>query len=93
LIAVGRAVRYQHRLDAADFGIIVRDDFQRNGIGKYLLDLLVLAVREREVKFLCGEMFRNNAPMFRVIDDLPYVTDWVLDGATASFEIDLTSPK
>lgn len=93
LVAVGRAIRYKHRYNAADFGIIVRDDFQRNGLGKHLLDLLILAMEERGIVYLCGEMFATNSSMFRLIDDLEYVTDWILDGATASFEIDLNSRK
>lgn len=93
LVAVGRAVRYKHRPDAADFGIIVRDEFQKHGLGKYLLELLVEALRERDIRFLCGEMFATNAAMFRIVDDFPFLTDWILDGSTASFEVDLSSRK
>jgi ribosomal protein S18 acetylase RimI-like enzyme len=93
LVAVGRAIRYARRPDAADFGLIVADCCQRQGIGAFLLNRLVEALTERNIRYMCGEMFSTNSAMFRVVDDLPYITDWVLDGSVASFEIDLSSPK
>lgn len=93
MVAVGRAIRYKSRPEAADFGVIVADSFQKNGIGSFVLGLLMKAAAERGIVFLCGEMFSTNSAMFRVVDDLPFQTTWILDGSVASFEIDLSSPK
>lgn len=93
LVAVGRMVRYAHRADAADFGLIVADAWQGNGLGKHLLNRLTDAAKERGISYLCGEMFATNTAMFALVDGHPYYTDWILDGSTASFEIDLRSPK
>lgn len=90
LVAVGRAIRYVGRPEAADIGIIVEDSFQRNGIGPYLLSLLMRAAIEREIEVLCGEMFAVNAAMFRVVDDVPFSVKWELEGAFARFEIQLS---
>lgn len=93
LVAVGRAIRYARRPDAADFGLIVADCCQRQGLGAFLLKRLAEALAERDIRYMCGEMFSTNSAMFRVVDDLPFITDWVLDGSVASFEIDLSTPK
>jgi len=91
LVAVGRAVRYRGRPRVADVGIIIADAYQRFGLGTYLLGLLMIAMIERGVLVLCGEMFSSNNAMFRVIDAVPFDVTWELDGSVASFEIDLTS--
>jgi RimJ/RimL family protein N-acetyltransferase len=91
IVAVGRAIRYGNRPTAADIGIIVADAFQGKGIGSYILGLLMIAMIERGVAVLCGNMFSTNNAMFRVIDAVPFSVVWELDGALASFEIDLTS--
>lgn len=93
LVSVGRMVRYTHRPDAADFGLIVEDSCQGLGIGRYLMGQLVEAAKEREIKYLGGELFATNSAMFNLVDTLPFFTDWVLQGPTACFEIDLQSPK
>ncbi|MFM9874585.1 MAG: N-acetyltransferase family protein [Fimbriimonadaceae bacterium] len=90
LVAVGRVIRYKDRSDAADIGIIVEDTFQRNGIGPYLLSLLLRAAVERGIVMLCGDMFASNHAMFRVIDELPFNVSWSLEGSIVHFEIDLT---
>ncbi len=91
LMAVGRAIRYMSQPQIADVGIIIADAYQRNGIGSYLLGLLMIAMIERNVYQLCGEMFSVNNAMFRVVDEVPFDVKWRLDGSVANFEIDLTS--
>ncbi len=90
LVGVARAIRYRDRLDAADFGLIVADCCQRQGIGRKLLQLIIDGMIERNVKFLCGEMFASNNRVFAMIDDLEYPTDWIRVGSTVSFEIDFS---
>ena len=93
LVAVARFIRFSHRPNAADFGLIIRDDFQRVGLGKYILSELISAAIELKLVYLCGEMFATNSAMFNLVDCLPFTTDWLLDGSIAQFEVDLTSEK
>ncbi|QYK53762.1 MAG: GNAT family N-acetyltransferase [Fimbriimonadaceae bacterium] len=93
LIGVARAIRYKDRPEAADFGLIVADCFQRQGVGRKLLNRLIEGVSERNIQYLCAEMFATNNRVFAMIDDLVYVTDWIRIGSTVSFEIDLTTKR
>lgn len=93
LVGVARAVRYKNRPEAADFGLIVADCFQRQGVGRKMLSRLIEGVAERNIQYLCAEMFATNTRVFALIDDLPFVTDWIRVGSTVSFEIDLTAKQ
>lgn len=84
LMAVARAILLPGG-EAADLALIVADCFQGQGIGGLLLGLLIRAVLERGVFVVCGEMFATNGPMFHLIDELPFATEWNLDGSVVSF--------
>lgn len=88
-VADARWIRLSHRLDAAEIGVFVGDPFQRFGLGRLLLNLLVEAALERGIRFLVGEMARENQPAFCLVDQCGFPVDWLLIGTTASFEIDL----
>lgn len=88
-----RCIRLRERPDAADFAIMVTDDFQRQGLGRLLTLRIIEAAQERGIRILCGEILSTNFAMFRLIDQLPYPSDWAYDGRIASFEMDLASPS
>jgi GNAT superfamily N-acetyltransferase len=88
-VADARWIRLKRRPDAAEVGVFVGDPFQRSGLGRTLLALLIEAARERLVRYLTGEMWRDNQPAFSLVDRCGLPVDWVLVGSTACFEIDL----
>jgi len=91
-LGAARCIRLRERFDAADFAIMVTDEFQGQGLGRMLTMRICEAARERGIRYLCGEMLATNSAMFALVDRLPHAVDWVYDGRTASFEIDLDSP-
>lgn len=88
-VADARWIRLRHRPDAAELGVFVGDPFQRCGLGRQLMGWLIEAATERGVRFLVGEMARENDPAFRLVDQCGFAVDWLLIGTTARFEIDL----
>lgn len=89
LCGVARAVRYRHRADAADFGLIVSDEYQGVGLGRRMLERLAEACQERGIRYLCGEMYAANSAMFHLVDTFPKPTEWLLMGSVATLEMDL----
>src|SRR5262249_40412229 len=49
---------------AAEFALVVEDAFQRQGLGRHLLERLLAIARERSgIKKLTGQVLRENGPM------------------------------
>jgi len=88
-MGAARFVRLRERPDAADFAIMVGDDYRRLGLGRILTDRTCLAAREHGIRVLGGEILSTNSAMFRLLDRLPYPVDWSVSGTVATFEIDL----
>ncbi len=85
-----RFIRLRNRKDAADFAIMVGDEFQHLGLGKLLTLRICEAAKECNIQFLGGEILSTNTAMFRLLDSLPHPVEWAVTGITASFEIDLS---
>jgi GNAT superfamily N-acetyltransferase len=68
------------RIDAetAELGLAVRDDYQGRGLGRLLLDALVLRAREEGIRRLRAVVFLDNTPMLRVLQR----HGWVLAAPT-----------
>jgi GNAT superfamily N-acetyltransferase len=50
----------------------VSDHFQRQGLGRHLLERLIVVARERGVRKLTGQVLAENAPMLRLIKGLAF---------------------
>ncbi len=52
---------------SADIGILVKDEWQRRGIGKLLLSRLAAAARRRRIKAFTGVVLGENRPTMRLL--------------------------
>jgi acetyltransferase len=56
----------------AEFALVVNDAYQRQGLGRHLLERLVAVARERGVKKLAGLVLAENAPMLALMPSLGF---------------------
>lgn len=66
-VAEARWVRRTDEPDHADFAIAVDDNYQFNGLGTRLMDLLQRSAAARDIRCLCGHVLKSNQRM----------TDWL----------------
>jgi len=71
LLAVARLTKIQNTGDA-EFAVLIRDDMQRQGLGKMLLAKLVEIGRAEGVKRIVGEILPENIGMKRVTEKLGF---------------------
>ncbi|HEY5386694.1 MAG TPA: GNAT family N-acetyltransferase, partial [Thermoleophilia bacterium] len=55
-----------------EFAIVVRDDYQRKGIGSKLMDALIQAARDRHVREINGHVLAANPGMTCFAEDLGF---------------------
>lgn len=65
-VAVARMIRNTPLADTAEVAIVVRDDFQREGIGRTIFDLLVQIALVQEIKQLYAITLPENHGMQRL---------------------------
>ena len=56
----------------AEFALLVGDAFQRQGLGRHLLERLVAVARERGIGKLVGDVLAENAPMLALVAQLGF---------------------
>jgi hypothetical protein len=66
-VGVARFVRLADRPASADFAVTVIDDWQRKGLGRFLLTRLIAAARERGIERLESSVLATNAAMRHII--------------------------
>lgn len=69
-LGVARAVRLKQGGDVAESAVTVIDSFQGKGLGRYLLEHLVRAAVERDIRKFRNTLFAQNKPMRSLIDAL-----------------------
>ncbi len=80
-VAVARLIRNDRLADTAEVAIVVRDDFQRHGIGRIIFDLLVQVALVQDIKRLYAITLPENFGMQRLARGLGLpVTVRVQDG-------------
>ena len=57
---------------SAEFAVIVRDAYQGEGLGQYLMERLIAVARERGVRQLFGGVLRENSRMLALAKDLGF---------------------
>jgi acetyltransferase len=74
VVAVGELARERHRPSVGELALVVRDDQQRQGLGSFLLTLLVGVARQNGIATLSANMLAENKVMLRLIRGLglPY---------------------
>ena len=65
IVAIGRYFLQKNGTEA-DMAFIVRDDFQRQGLGSYLFEQLVEVGKSRGVKTFCADVLMENAGMLKI---------------------------
>ena len=75
-VAVARLSCNGVEADTAEGGLVVRDDYQRQGLGSVLFDLLIQVAMARGLVGLWGVSLADNAGMHRLIQKvgLPYTS-------------------
>ena len=69
-IGSGRFVRIGDRPDTAEPAVTVADDFQGKGLGTILLQRLIEAAWERDVRWFCTELLADNTASRRMMESL-----------------------
>ena len=72
MIGVGRITIETANAEEGEFAILVRDDFQRKGIGSKLMDTLIQVARERHVREIYGHVLAHNPGMTRFAESLGF---------------------
>ena len=67
LVGVGRCHRDQERPDEAEAAIVVRDDYQGEGLGTFLLSRLMPPTRALGIRRLTALVQPQNTPVFQII--------------------------
>jgi acetyltransferase len=70
-IAVGRYVALPNGADC-EFAIVVSDAWQRKGIAKALMQLMIEAARSRGLKKMIGEVLASNVKMLHFVNTLGF---------------------
>ncbi len=61
-----------HQPSTVELGIVVKKDFRRTGIAKFLLNYLVIIARELNYKFFTGSILLENKPMLHFLNNSGY---------------------
>lgn len=67
-IAIVRLVRASHDFKEAEVAITIIDDFQKRGLGSLLLNLIILAAKEREIERLSFTFLPLNYGIIHLIN-------------------------
>jgi acetyltransferase len=71
IIAVGRLTRLSNP-EEAEFAMLVRDDFQRHGLGSKLLESLLQFGRDEGIKRVVAYMLNENRGMIKLSEKLGF---------------------
>lgn len=80
LLGVSRYYLYPET-GTAEFALVVSDAYQRQGLGRHLMQRLIAIARERGVQRLVGQVLAENTPMLRLLKSLGFSSLALKDGA------------
>ena len=66
-VGVARFARSSPTSNEAEIGVVVRDDFQRKGLGKYLLMVLADKAREIGIEYFTAWVMSENVRLMKLI--------------------------
>ena len=90
-IGVARYVRNRTRPEAAEFAVTVIDDWQGQGVGTLLLEVLSARAREEGITTFTALMLATNQEMMDVLTALAPVR--IVDRELGTVEIEMPIPK
>jgi acetyltransferase len=73
----------------AEFAVVVSDAYQRQGLGRHLMQRLIDIARERGVRCLVGQVLIENAPMLRLLRSLGFSPPVPVDDRVVRVELSL----
>jgi GNAT superfamily N-acetyltransferase len=91
-IGVGRFVRLGDDPSVAEAAVTVVDDMQGKGLGRLLLETLVVAARERAIDHFRGEILASNSAMRHILERNGAVGR-ASEGGTLVFDVPLISTE
>ncbi|HMF12487.1 MAG TPA: GNAT family N-acetyltransferase, partial [Gemmataceae bacterium] len=74
----------------AEFAVVVSDTYQRQGLGRHLMQRLIAIARERGVQRLVGQVLAENMPMLRLLRSLGFSSPVSVEDQVVRVELDLT---
>ena len=72
MIGVGRLTLESANAPEGEFALVVRDDYQRKGVGTKLTDALIEVARDRHVEEIHGDVFADNPAMTPFVEGLGF---------------------
>jgi acetyltransferase len=73
----------------AEFALVVSDAYQRQGLGRHLMQRLMDIARERGVKRLVGQVLAENGPMLGLLRSLGFSPSAPVEGQVIWMELAL----
>lgn len=70
MVCIGRYIRKDD--ESAEIGIVVKEEFQRMGIGRFLCEHLVGAAKKQGIKKLVAYVNRTNTGMIKIFKELNF---------------------
>lgn len=88
---LGVARYYLHpETGAAEFALVVSDAYQRQGLGRHLMQRLIAIARERGIRCLAGQVLAENTPMLHLLRSLGFSPPVPVEDQVVRVELDLT---
>jgi acyl-CoA hydrolase/RimJ/RimL family protein N-acetyltransferase len=81
------------RTQAAEVAFLVQDEWQRKGMGTFLLDYVTQIARQRGVKKFWAKVLPSNEPMLTIFHNSGYKVNTEFDGDAYGITYDLTKPE
>lgn len=73
--------------NSAEFAITIRDDYQRRGIGKLMLNELIRQAQRNGIKHLTGLALSDNLGLWRLVEQTGYPISRNSNGSEIEFEL------
>ncbi|MHA1143599.1 MAG: GNAT family N-acetyltransferase [Candidatus Helarchaeota archaeon] len=93
LIGIGRYIVDEHDEDAAEMSIVIRDDYQRRGIGSILIKYLISIAKEKGIKKIYATVLSDNYKILKTIDKLGFKFQRKLEDGDLRVESDISTLK
>ena len=90
-VGIARYVRLRDEPEAAEFAMVVMDDWQRRGLGTLLLSRLADRAREEGIRRFSASVLSENQRALRLIERLGAVTSRDMEAGTVTLEGELPS--
>jgi RimJ/RimL family protein N-acetyltransferase len=79
--------------DTAEAALVVRDDLQRQGIGRELLRFMVGQARDKGIRRLVATIQRGNRALWRLLQSSGVEFETKSEGSYAHISVDLLQPQ